>query len=162
MDFNQRLDQFHLRENVFTWDSRFKIRNDLSYVSDYKDKVTNLDEFLMEKIESDLDPPQYQYTALQDFLKHENIADLLQQSSPTDQYVALIDDRSDYKDWQAITKNLHVTRNWDIYGQYPPEGFPRKLRLCDAHGLLQLCKADVCLLVQCTFSIIKSNMLFRG
>ena len=119
------------QDRMFVWDRKFAERRRRAY--QFEDKKLALEQgqtvvtaFLQEQ-SSRLDPPQFNYTALRDFLGAagnvvwSSIPSLPQHNAP----LALLDDRRDDTGWQDINGEHHSARNWDRYAEYPPQGANR-------------------------------------
>ena len=119
------------QDRMFIWDRKFTERQRRAYQFEDKNLApdrgqTIISAFLQEQ-SSRLDPPQFNYTALGNFLRAagsvswQNIPSSLQHNVP----LALLDDRRDDTGWQDINGAQHSARNWDSYAEYPPQGESR-------------------------------------
>ena len=138
-----------LRTRVFVWDRKFAQRQRLTYRAE-DNKLTPephqtvIDAFLQE-LSSRLDPPQYRYIALRQFLEQANPNDLTAQA-PQSRYNAasvLLDDRRDDTGWHGMDGEQHSARNWDDYISYPPAGSSQYAGLMHARELYQRQMASV-------------------
>lgn len=119
------------QDHVFVWDRRFAERQRRAYrAEDNKltpeNQQTLVSAFLEEQL-SRLDPPQFSYTALRDFLEAANEAHLRTVPMPSqhDSMLALLDDRQDVTGWKDIGGAHHSARDWVGYADYAPPGESR-------------------------------------
>ncbi|KAI9763551.1 MAG: hypothetical protein M1839_006377 [Geoglossum umbratile] len=125
-------------KRMLLWDKRFQSRQKQAYGSEdvrhttASDSEDPIESFLTYKLDR-LDPPQYTYRALLDFLNRARLVDLTTNIPPTERNI-LVDDRRDLTDTLS-------TRNWDKYVSYPPEGESRSLNLLNERELyVKLCE----------------------
>ena len=131
-DFGRRI----TRNRVFIWNNKFAKRQTRAYGSE-NNKLTPTSQqnivaaFLVEQA-SRLDPPQYTYSRLKNFLEGPSQNQIQGNSLPQDQKcMILVDDRRDATGWGDVSGTHHSARNWDAYDAYPPEGEDRALDVCD-------------------------------
>ena len=114
------------QDQVFVWDRKFESRQRHDHES-HRLTPENQDSIIttfMKQPGSQLDPPQYNYTALCDFLEMANEDDLKAVPAPAqdDEFDILLDDRRDDTGWE-VGGTRHWARDWNSYaGGYPPEG----------------------------------------
>ena len=114
------------QDQVFGWDKKFESRQKHDHESH---RLTPEDEdsiitTFMKQPSSRLDPPQYNYTALCEFLEKadETILKATRPQPKEDELNILLDDRRDDTGWENGGKR-HWARDWNSYaGGYPPEG----------------------------------------
>lgn len=127
------------QDQVFVWDSKFGSRQNHDHESHRltpEDQDSIVTTFI-KQFDSRLDPPQYNYTALRDFLEKANEDDLkaMQGSTQDDEIRILLDDRRDDTGWE-VSGTRHWARDWNSYaGGYPPEGQNVVSSLMNAKGL---------------------------
>ena len=119
----------HFQDSVFVWDKRFSVRREDAYHAESNklksdDQQSTLTAFIAH-FGSRLDPPQYSYAALREFLEEAD-EDLLKANLPPIQNEwtnILLDDRRDNTGWQDVSGRRHLARDWNSYaGGYPPSG----------------------------------------
>jgi hypothetical protein len=126
----ERFDRPYRR--MLLWDNRFSARRKQAYGSEdikhstASDMETIIDSFLAQKVDR-LEPPQYPYRDLVDFLHKAQLTDLTTDTASTEQYI-LVDDRRDLTDDFS-------TRNWNKYISHPPEGENRNLKVLNEREL---------------------------
>ena len=138
-----------LQNRVFVWDRKFAQRQRLTYRAEDNKLApeahqTIIDAFFKE-LASWLDPPQYKYIALRNFLEQANPNDLIA-SAPPSRYISpvvLLDDRRDDTGWLGTDGEQHSARNWDSYVSYPPVGSCQYTALMHAGELYQRQLASV-------------------
>ncbi len=119
------------QDRMFVWNRNFTERQRRAY--QFEDKrlapdhgQTIISAFLKEQ-SSRLDPLQYNYTALTNFL--EAAGNVIWPNVPSSPHhntpLALLDDRRDDTGWEDINGTQHSARNWDRYADYPPQGKSR-------------------------------------
>jgi hypothetical protein len=127
------------QDQVFVWDSKFASRQNHDHESHRltpEDQASTVITFI-KQFSSRLDPPQYNYTALRDFLEKANEDDLkaIQGSTQDDEIRILLDDRRDDTGWE-VSGTRHWARDWNSYaGGYPPEGQNVVSSMMNAKGL---------------------------
>ncbi len=111
------------------WDKKFAVRQEDAHRHEERPLTPDGEETIIEaflsQFGSRLDPPQYNHTALRNFLEEANEGDLKLNPIPTqhNQTNILLDDRRDDTGWQDIANVRHFARDWNSYaGGYPPEG----------------------------------------
>ena len=136
------------RDRRFIWDRKFTSRQEKKYRSEDFQIPQEPGQSPVEAFLNDgklpLDPPQYNFTALESFLKGVNDSDLMRVHSGQQQKygIALVDERSDITGWESAGKH-HGARDWDGYSQYPPAGANANLSIYNAAGLYQRLQASV-------------------
>ena len=142
-----------LRDRRFIWDRKFTSRQEKRYPSEdlqipQQPSQSPITVFLNDG-KLPLDPPQYNCTALESFLKRANESDLMRFPGDRQQMygIALVDDRSDVTGWESVGEH-YGARDWDGYSQYPPAGANVSLSIHNAAGLYQRLLASVSL--KCT------------
>lgn len=101
-----------------------------------EDKQSVAEAFLNEQ-RLELDPPQYEYAALQAILETVKENDLFNTSPhrPWANILALIDDRRDTTGWYDIAGEHRPARDWEGYAAYPPKGTDVQWGLYDPYNL---------------------------
>ena len=118
------------RGHVFVWDKKFATRREAAYHAESnkvaaEDQQSIVDAFL-DQFGTRLDPPQFSYATLRDFLEEADEDEL--KSDPTlaqhRQVNILLDGRRDNTGWKDVNDNWHRARDWNIYAEEgrPPEG----------------------------------------
>lgn len=137
------------RNRVFVWDRKFAQRQRLTYRAEDNKLTPELHQTIIEaflqELGSRLDPPQYKYTALRDFLEQASLNDL-ENHSPSSKYSTtsiLLDDRRDDTGWIGMDGEQHSARDWDGYVSYPPMGSCKFTSLMHPGQLYQRQKASV-------------------
>ena len=114
------------QDQVFVWDRKFETRQrhdheGLKLTPESQESIVTK---FIKQFGSRLDPPQYNYAALRDFLDQASEDDL-QDGSINPQHDVLsilLDDRRDDTGWE-VAGTRHWARDWNSYaGGYPPEG----------------------------------------
>ena len=94
-----------------------------------------------------LDPPQYRFSALREFLNQANEDDLqgVSTNPQQDEPSILLDDRRDDTGWE-VAGTRHWARDWTSYaGGYPPEGQGVVKSMMNARDLYRKQLRSVCL-----------------
>ena len=117
------------QDHVFVWDRKFATRQEDAHRHENNRLIPEDDESIVDaflsQFGSRLDPPQYSYTALRNFLNGAAEEDLKTDPASTisSQSNILLDDRCDSTGWYDISNVRHSARDWNSYaGGYPPEG----------------------------------------
>ena len=125
----------HFKDHVFVWDKKFAVRQENAYIAERRllkaeDNETIITAFI-NQFGSWLDPPQYSYRALRDFLEKaidesgnpENILNTDPTPAPHSRILVLLDDRRDETGWHDAGGARHRARDWNSYAEgYPPQG----------------------------------------
>lgn len=117
------------KNDGFVWDKRFAERQEEAYNIERLALIPANDGSMIStcinQVPSRLDPPQYNYSALRDFLDQASENDLRTAPTPI-QYarnIILLDDRRDNSGWHDVGGNRHLARDWNSYAHgYPPPG----------------------------------------
>ena len=117
------------KDHGFVWDKRFAERQEKAYNAERMTLIPSDDGSMISacinKFASRLDPPQYNYSALRDFLAQASETDLRTAPTPI-QYarnIIVLDDRRDSSGWQDVGGHRHLARDWNSYANgYPPPG----------------------------------------
>ena len=128
------------RDRAFVWEKKFATRREEAYHAernkvDAEDQQSIITAFL-DQFSTRLDPPQYSYAALRDFLEQANEDQLGIEPTPAQhaQKLVLLDDRCDRTGWTDVNNNWHGARDWNSYAEEgrPPEGESVVCTLMDA------------------------------
>ncbi len=149
------------QDQVFVWDRKFETRQRHDHEG-YKLTPENQESIVttfIKQFGSRLDPPQYNYTELCDFLNKANENDL--QSDPTnpqhDEFNILLDDRRDDTGWE-VSGTRHWARDWNSYaGGYPPEGQSVVKSKMNARDLYRKQLRSVCLRIVLLYRPLSSQ-----
>ena len=115
---------------VFVWDKKFATRREEAYHAESnkveaEDQQSMITAFL-DQFATRLDPPQYSYAALRNFLEDADEDQLKIDPTPIEhrQVIVLVDDRRDNTGWKDIYTNWHRARDWNSYAEdgCPPVG----------------------------------------
>ena len=137
------------RNQTFGWNRKFSQRQKLTYRAEDRKLAPEPHQTVVEaffrELGSRLDPPQYNYATLRNFLEQADPNDLIQQA-PSSRYsvpLVLLDDRRDDTGWHGQDGEHYSARNWYGYVSYPPVGSCRFTSLMDAGQLYQRQLASV-------------------
>lgn len=129
------------KSRAFRWDKKFTQRERRAYPAEDRKLTpdgnqTTVDAFFRE-LTSRLDPPQYSYTLLRNYLEQANENDLRQPNATTRhaQNLVLLDDRRDPTGWLGTDGETYSARDWDGYSRYPPGGENASILLLNTHDL---------------------------
>ena len=117
------------KDHGFVWDKRFAERQEKAYTAERITLISGNDGSMISacinQFPSRLDPPQYNYSALRDFLDQASEDDLRTAPTPI-QYarnIIVLDDRRDNSGWHDVGGHRHLARDWNSYANgYPPPG----------------------------------------
>lgn len=114
------------KRRFFAWHSTFGRRRRRAYPAEDRKLTpeahqTIIDAFFAE-LTSRLDPPQYSYTSLRQYLEQADERELRSAISADAQGLVLLDDRRDTTGWLGTDGEAYSARDWDGYSRYPPEG----------------------------------------
>lgn len=135
--------------HIVTWDRQFEKRQQQTYeTEDAKvERVTGQSRIaaFFAQQETPLDPSDYLYTALREYLDHvsEDVFEQEPSSSQHNPRLALINDRRDTTGWHDGGGFLHFERDWEVYERYPPPGENQYFKLLDAGRFYRRLREDV-------------------
>ena len=138
------------QDQVFVWDRKFETRRRHDHEglklikSESQESIVTT---FIKQFGSRLDPPQYHYAALRDFLDQAKEDDLQggSRNSQHDELNILLDDRRDDTGWE-VAGTRHWARDWNSYaGGYPPEGQGVLTSMMNARDLYRKQLRSVCL-----------------
>ena len=137
------------QDQVFVWDRKFETRqrHDQEGLKLTPENQESIVTTFIKQFSSRLDPPQYHYTALRDFLNRANENDLQGGSTNPqhDEFSILLDDRRDDTGWE-VSGTRHWARDWNSYASgYPPEGQGVVKNMMNARDLYRKQLGSVCL-----------------
>lgn len=131
------------------WDTKFEQRQEYKYAGEDAKVVpggngSKVDAFFAQQ-GSSLDPQDYAYTALRDFLEPVRNERFEQRSRLLDggDSLALVNDRRDTTGWKDDQKKLHYARNWKEYEKRPPAGENAYFELLDVRKFYGRLKENV-------------------
>ena len=117
------------KDHGFYWDKRFAERQEKAYTAERMILTPGNDGSMISacinKFPSRLDPPQYNHSALRDFLEQASEDDLRTEPTPIQhaRNIIVLDDRRDHTGWQDVGGHRHLARDWNSYANgYPPPG----------------------------------------
>lgn len=132
-----------------TWDTKFEQRQEYKYAGEDAEAEpvgteSKIDAFFAQQ-GSSLDPQDYAYTALHDFIKCVRDERFEQRSRLLDRgdRLALVNDRRDTTGWKDDDEKLHYARNWKEYEKRPPAGENGYFELLDVWNFYGRLKENV-------------------
>lgn len=136
---------------VAIWDKKFEQRRSDTYKKEDSKLEPQGGEskialFFAQQV-TKLDPLDYAYTALRDYIDGLDEHILEQETTPTPHNypLALLDDRRDTTGWVDEQKVQHFARNWLDYESFPPPGELVRVQVLDVGKLYQELLLDVSL-----------------
>ena len=150
----------------FVWDKRFAERQENTYNAERVTLIPGNDGSMISAcingFPSRLDPPQYNYSALRDFLDQASENDLRTAPTPS-QYarnIIVLDDRRDNTGWHDVGGHRHLARDWNSYANgYPPPGENIQCMMLNPGDLYRKLLTKVCYFLYCYRCLITSRNL---